>query len=233
MKKNYLIILSLFLFSNSIFSQDVRFGLVGGVNSCGLYGPDKPQIYDKQIGFSGGVFIDSRFAEYMSSQVEINFTRYKFQFSQEIETIIDASFNIKEKNDYIRIPVTLKYKRGHEFAFYYISAGIQAAVLINSDRDVTASSRGLEIDSKSYYNYKQNWYDYGLIAGAGFQFKPVTIGVTYYYSMRNLYTKDDAWEMRYKTLSLNMSWQFNYVNKQAYERKTGWKGLKHKIKNIF
>ncbi len=233
MKKFYFIILSLFLFTYQSFGQDVRFGLVGGIHTCGLYGPDKPKTYDKQLGFSSGIFIDSRFAEYMSSQVEINFTRYIFHFSQDIDHIVDAQFNIKEKNDYISIPVTLKYKRGHEVAFYYLSAGMQVGVLINSNRDVTATSRDLEIDSKTYYNYKHNWYDYGLNAGAGFQFKPITIGLRYYYSMRNLYTKDDAWEMRYNVLSLNMSWQFNYINKQPYGRKTGWKGFKHKIKNLF
>lgn len=233
MKKFCFITLLLFLFMSSMFSQNVRFGIIGGGNLLALSGPEKPVVYEKQYGFSGGAFIDTRVSEYMSSQVEVNFTRYNFKFSQEIDNIDDAYFNIQEKNDYITVPVALKYKRGYEVVFYYLSAGVQGAVLINHKRDVYASSRDLEIDSKTYYNYKHNWYDYGINFSAGFQFKPVTIGITYYYSMRNLYTNKDAWEMRYKALSLNMSWQFNYRERYPYGRKSGWKGFKYKIKNLF
>jgi len=233
MKKLYFITSFLFLLLFYGFSQNLRFGVKGAGNLLYLAGPEKPSSYEKQYGFSAGGFIDTRVTEYMSSQVEINFTRYNFQFSQAIDNIQDAYFNINERNDYITVPVALKYKRGYEVAFYYLSAGVQGAILIYHKRDVYASSRDLEIDSKTYYNYKHNWYDYGVNFGAGFQFKPITIGITYYYSMRNLYTNKDAWEMRYKALSLNMSWQFNYRNRYPYGRKTGWKALKYKIKNLF
>lgn len=233
MKKLYLTIYFLFTFSAFVVSQNVRFGVIGSGNILALSGPDKPNSYEKQYGFSGGAFIDTRVTEYMSSQVEINFTRYNFQFSQDIEHIDNAYFNIKEQNDYITIPIKLKYKRGYEVAFYYLSAGVQTSILINNKRDVVAMSRDLEIDATTYYNYKHNWYDYGVNFGAGFQFKPVTIGISYYYSMRNLYTNKDAWEMRYKALSLEMSWQFNYRNRYPYGRKAGWKGFKYKIKNLF
>ena len=233
MKKLYFITSFLFLLEFTGVSQNVRFGVKGAGNLLFLSGPEKPTYYEKQYGFSAGGFIDTRVTEYMSSQLEINFTRYNFQFSQVIDNIEDAYFNVKEKNDYITVPVALKYKRGYEIAFYYLSAGVQTSVLINHKRDVVAKSRDLGIDYKTYYNYKHNWYDYGVNFGVGFQFKPVTIGITYYYSMRNLYTNKDAWEMRYKALSLNMSWQFNYKNRYPYGRKTGWKELKYKLKNLF
>jgi len=233
MKKFYFITYLLFFLLFQGQSQNVRFGVKGGGNLLALSGPNKPQTYEKQYGFSGGAFIDTRVTEYLSSQVELSFTRYNFQFSQAIDNIEDAYFNIKEKNDYITVPLVLKYKRGYEVAFYYLSAGLQGAVQIKQKRDVNATSRDRIIDFKTYYNYKNNWYDYGVNFGAGFQFKTVTIGITYYYSMRNLYTNKDAWEMRYKALSLNMSWQFNYKNRYPYGRKSGWKGFKYKIKNLF
>lgn len=227
-------ILTLLIFTYiSSFSQDVRFGIKGSGNVCGLYGPDEPASYKMQYGFSGGLFIDSRFAEHMSTQVDLNFTRYNFQFSESIEHLEDAYFNIVERNDYISLPVVLKYKRGYEILFWYFSFGGQASVLVKHKRDVKAYSRSLIIDSKSYYNFKPNWYDYGLNLSAGFQFKPITIGVTYYASMRSLYEKMNAREMRYKIFNLNVSYQFNYKNPHPYDRKKGMKGLKYKLKNLF
>ncbi|MCF6366833.1 MAG: PorT family protein [Bacteroidales bacterium] len=234
MKKIYFFILTSIL-SNTFqaYSQDVRFGITAEGNSTGLFGPDKPSQYSKEYAYSVGFFIDTRFAEHMSTQVEANFTRYRFSFSEKIDNIEDGLLNVSEVNNYIRFPVMLKYKRGYEFIFYYFSLGGQASVLINNKREVTATSRDLIIDSKSYYDYKHNWYDYGFKGSIGFQFKPVTMGLSYYASMRNLYIKDDAREMRYDIASLNFSYQFNYRNSHPFDRKKGWKGLKYNIKHLF
>ncbi len=234
MKKVYFLILT-FIFLGLFQSpaQDVRFGITGAGNMCELYGPDKPEQYTTDPGFSGGFFIDSRFAEHMSTQVEANFTRYNFSFSEKILNLEDAYINVSENNSYISVPVMLKYKKGYEFIFYYLSIGGQASVLVNHKREVVATSRDLVIDSQSYYDNKHNWYDYGFKGSLGFQFKPITIGLGYYASMRNLYTRDDAREIRYKVASLDISYQFNYRDAYPYGRKSGWKGLKYKIKHLF
>ncbi len=234
MKKYYFFIfLIVFVSINETLAQDVRFGITAQGNTCGLFGLDKPLQYNKEYGYSAGFFIDSRFAEHMSTQIEANFTHYNFSFSEKIINIEDAYLNVSEQNNYISIPVMLKYKKGYEFIFYYLSVGGQASVLINHERDVVATSRNLVIDSESYYNYKHNWYDYGFKGRVGFQFKPITISIGYYASMRNLYTKDDAREMHYKVASLDISYQFNYKDAYPYGRKSGLKGLKYKIKHLF
>jgi len=234
MKKIYFFILATILISiYTSYSQNIRFGITAEGNSCGLYGQDKPIQFNTEYAYSGGFFIDTRFAEHMSTQVEANYTRYRFSFSEKIDNIEDGYLNVHEINDYISIPVMLKYKRGYEFVFYYFSAGIQTSVLIKNKRTVTATSRNLEIDSKSYYDYKHNWYDYGFKGSIGFQFKPVTLGISYFASMRNLYTRDNAREMRYNIANLNFSYQFNYRNSHPFDRKKGWKGLKYNIKHLF
>ncbi len=222
-----------FIGFNKTLAQNVRYGISAGGNVCNLYGPDGPAQYNNEFGYSGGFFIDSRFAEHMSTQIEANFTHYSFSFSEKIANIESAYLKVSEQNNYISIPIMLKYKKGYEFIFYYLSLGGQASVLINHNRDVTATSRGLVIDSDSYYNYKHNWYDYGFKGSLGFQFKPITIGLGYYASMRSLYTRDDAREMRYKIASLDFSYQFNYRDAYPYGRKSGWKGLKYKIQHLF
>ena len=45
----------------------------------------------------------------------------------------------------------------------------------------------------------------------------VTLNFSYYYSMRNLYTKEDAWEMRYEIPSLSLSWQINYKKPHPHD----------------
>lgn len=222
MKNFFLIIIIIFLFLSESRSQNIRYGVTGGINQCSLYGPDKPKSYNKKIGFSGGLFTDIRFEKHSSTQINLQFTRYYFHFKSKIENLEDAYFNVKETNDYISLPVVIKYKRGSDITFAYFSGGLQASVLINNQRDVYAKSRGLIIDEKSYYSYEHNWYDYGIVANVGFQFMPVTLNFSYYFSTKNLYTKEDSWEMRYSIPSMSMSWQINYRRPRPYDINTGW-----------
>jgi hypothetical protein len=232
MKKIYFILIFIFSISG-IFSQNVRYGITGSGNICNLYGQDKPISYIKQYGFSGGFFIDARTAEHLSTQTEIVFNRFQFQFSEKLDNSDEVQLNVSECNDYISVPVMLKYKRGYEIAFTYITLGAQVSLLVHHKRDVTATSRDLEIDALSYYNYKNNWYDYGLNGGIGFQFKPLTIGIQTYVSMRTIYKKEEAKMIRFSTVGLNCSWQFNYKNPSPFGRKTGWKGIKYKLNHLF
>lgn len=233
MKKLYFYSIVLLLLSQASISQDTRFGIKGGVNLCDLYGPDKPGNLDKDLGYNGGFYIDSRVGEHLSSIFEIDYTRYIFHFTESIFLVENSILTVKEKNDYISIPAMLRYKKGHEFIFFYINAGGQLAFLINHDRETTLHINNLLVDSDYYYGYKHNWYDYGFIGGVGIQIKPVNIDLRYYFSTRSLYTREDSKEMRYNTLSLEIGFQFNYINAYPFGRKTGLKGLKHKIRHLF
>ena len=217
MKKLFLVIIFLFFVLSEGFSQNIRYGLAGGINQCELLGPNKPTSYNKVLGFSAGLFTDIRFEKHTSTQINLQFSRYYFRFFNKIENLTNAHFNVKETNDYISLPVVIKYKRGTDVTFSYFSAGLQTSVLINSNRSVNATSRNLGIDGKTYYSYKNNWYDYGIVGNIGFQFMPITLNFSYYYSMRNLYTKEGAWEMRYGIPSLSLSWQINYKKPHPHD----------------
>lgn len=234
MKKNCFYLLIIVLSTNlSSYSQDYRYGIKGGINYCGLNGPNVPLTYDKQYGFSGGFYIDSRVAEYMSTQVELNFTRYKFNFTEPIHLLENSILKIEEKNSFLTVPVLLKYKRGYEFIFLYVNAGLQLSILLDNNRTSSLTLNNLLVDSDYYYDYKHNWYDYGLVGGAGVQIKALNIDIRYYFSTRNMYTSEDAREMRYNIISLDMAYQFNYKDTYFYGRKTGMKGLMYKIKHLF
>lgn len=221
------------MFDQTSISQNIRFGIKGGANLCGLYGPDKPINLDKDFGYQGGFYIDTRTGEYLSAIFELDFTRYKFHFTSAIPQVENSIQTVKEKNDYISIPAMLRYKRGHEFMFFYVNAGAQLAFLINKERETTLHINDLLVDADYYYGYKHNWYDYGIIAGVGIQIKPVNIDLRYYISTRSLYTKEDSKEMRYNILNLEIAYQFNYKNAYTFGRKTGWKGFIYKLQHLF
>ena len=233
MKKLYFYSIVLLLLNQTSISQNTRFGIKGGVNLCGLYGPDKPVNLDKDYGYNGGFYIDSRVGEYLSSIFEIDCKRYNFHFTESIFLVENSILTVKEKNYYINIPAMLRYKKGHEFIFFYLNAGGQLSFLINHNRETTLHINNLLVDSDYYYGYKHNWYDYGFIGGVGIQFKPVNIDLRYYFSTRSLYTRNDSREMKYSALSLDIAYQFNYKDASPFGRKTGWKGFKHKIRHLF
>jgi hypothetical protein len=232
-KKTILFLFCGILFSQLSFSQYVRFGLDGGINLCGLYGPDKPHSFVKDYGYKGGLYIDSRIGEFTSSLFEINFTQYHFHFSEPLYMYENSLLSVKEKNTYISIPAMIRYKRGYEFIFYYLNAGVQISALIGQKRETILYLNNLPVDDDYYYGYKNNPFDFGLVGGVGFQFKPITVELRYYLSTNNIYKRDDTREMRYNILSLEASFQLNYIDKYPFGRKTGWKGFKYKLTHLF
>jgi len=84
-----------------------------------------------------------------------------------------------------------------------------------------------------YYDYKNNWYEYGFVGNAGIQFKAVNLYLRYYISMRNIYKYSDSRDMSFNILSFGASYQINYQELYPYGRKTGWRGLKYKMTHLF
>ncbi len=216
-----------------VSSQNVRVGIAGGMNLCGLYGPDSPNQLIKHYGPIAGFYIDSRISEHMSALFEFNFIQYKFNFNEVLYKYPGSLLSVEEKNSYISIPAMLRYKRGYEFIFGFIDAGIQLSGLLAHKRSTTLFLDGLEVDPDYYYGFQNKFFDFGMTAGAGFQYKPFSMELRYYFSTENIYTRDDTREMRYSTINLIAGWQLNYVNKYPFGRKTGWKGFKYKLTHLF
>jgi hypothetical protein len=233
MKKPILLSVLGFLLFFGSFSQNIRYGLNGGINSCGIYGPDKPATFINDYGFKGGFFIDGRIGEHLSTLFELNFTRYNFHFTESLYAYENSLLSVKEKNDYITLPFMLKYKRGYEFIFYYLNVGVQLSGLINQKRETTLYLDNHLVDPNYYYGFENNPFDMGIISGAGFQIKSVSMEMRYYFSTNNIYKRDDTREIRYNILSLETAWQLNYREKYPFGRKTGWKGFKYKMKHLF
>jgi len=234
MKKFYFYsVIILLAFSIEASGQFVRYGISGGINKCGLFGTDKPTVYNKQFAYFGGLFLDNRIGEYLSTQTEFNFSKYQFNFSEPLYQVENSNLTVEEKDYFISVPVFLKYKRGYEFIFLDIGLGGQVSVLTKSKRILDLKINNYDTDGTYYYDYKNNWYEYGFIGNAGIQIKAVNLFLRYYISMRNIYKSTDSRDMSFNVLSFGMSYQINYRELYPYGRKTGWKGLKYKITHLF
>ncbi len=231
--KKVLFFLIIFLSVLEIKGQYSRFGITGGINQCGLFGAEKPAFYTKQTGWFAGMFTDNRIGEYLSAQTEITVSKYHFHFSEPLQNIENSKLSVDEKDYYVSVPVFLKYKRGYEFIFWYVGLGGKVSVLAKSKKDLKLKVGNYDMDPVYYYNYKNNWYEYGFIGNAGIQFKGVDIFARYYISMRNIYKTNEARDMSFNILSFGASYQINYRELYPYGRKTGWKGFKYKIKHFF
>ncbi len=234
MKKFYFYSFILFFaYTTEASGQFVRYGFSGGINKCGLFGTDKPDAYNKQITYFGGFYLDNRVGEYLSAQSEINFSKYQFIFSESLYQVENSKLTVNEKDYFISVPVFLKYKRGYEFIFWDIGLGGQISLLAKSKRTLDLTINNYDTEASYYYNYKNNWYEYGFIGNAGIQFKAVNLFLRYYISMRNIYKATDSRDMSYNILSFGASYQINYKELYPYGLKTGWKGLKYKITHLF
>ncbi len=234
MKKTlFYFIIFIFLSVPDISAQFTRFGFTGGINKTGLFGIDKPDSFEKQTGYFAGVYLDNRIGEYLSVQSEINVSKHHFNFSEPVIMLDNSTLSVDEKDYFISVPVFLKYKRGYEFIFWDIGLGGQVSVLAETKRELSLKIGNYETDPTYYYNYENNWYEYGFIGNAGIQFKAVNIFIRYYISMRNIYKSTQGRDMSFNILTTGASYQFNYKEMYPYGRKTGWKGLKYKITHLF
>ncbi len=225
--------LFLFLIISPASGQYIRYGITGGINKCGLFGIDKPATFNKQLGYFGGLYIDNKISENLSVQSELNFSQFRFKFSEQVPLIENSNLSIDEKDYFISVPVFLKFKKGYEFIFWHIGLGGKISVLAKSKKDLSLKVGNYDTDPTYYYNYKNNWYEYGFIGNAGIQFKAIDLFVRYYISMRNIYKSSQARNMSYNNIAFGVSWQFNYKESYPYGRKAGWRGLKYKIKHLF
>ncbi len=144
--KKLLLLIAILGLSNSMFGQEVEFGLKTGLNVSNFIGGDADR--NNLLGFHVGGFAEIGLSDKFSLQPEL---LYSTQGS-EIENII------KIKVDYLAIPVMAKYYVSEKFS---IEAGPQMAFLINDKAEFNDSSiPDAETDAASF--------DLGLNVGLGY-----------------------------------------------------------------
>lgn len=161
--------------TNDNASTGASFGIKGGVNFSNLYTED---VDDNNVltSFNVGVFVSMPITSFISIQPEFLYSR------KGAELVYDNAFASgtgKFKLNYLEVPLLLKLNVAKNFNLH---AGPYFAYLI--DAEVTNESGSGSFDfEENMDNDDFNKFDYGLAAGAGFDFGSIGFGVRYNYGL--------------------------------------------------
>jgi hypothetical protein len=159
------------LIINSNYAQKTRVGFNGGLTYSSFRGNPQIESFDSGFDFLAGISFEYQLKERLSLIANINYDRKSA--SQELYTEIiqnpdDPGFygdiKIKFKNQFISLPILLRYKFGAENSFYVIGGPFMSYILkseLTNDYDTTSSDET--------NNYKK--IDFGLVIGFGKIFK--------------------------------------------------------------
>lgn len=161
--------------NDSSTTSGASFGIKGGVNFSNLYTED---VDDNNMltSFNVGVFVSMPLTNFLSIQPEFLYSR------KGAELVYDNAFASgtgKFKLNYIEAPILLKINLTENLN---VHAGPYFAYLI--DAEVTNESESGSFDfEENIDNDDFNKFDYGLSAGAGFDFDSIGFGVRYNYGL--------------------------------------------------
>ena len=172
MKKTvYALLVSIFFISNNFAQSKLKLGVNGGLTYSSFRG--NPQIETLEAGFEFlvGVSFEYQLKERLSLVSNINYDRKTATdnpYIQIIENPEDPSFygkvKIKFRNQYLSLPILLKYKFGTNNSFF-INGGPFLSYLLKSE----LTNNYDDTSSDQTDNFKT--LDYGLTFGFGKTFK--------------------------------------------------------------
>jgi hypothetical protein len=172
MKKLVFTLLLAFFYINSNFAQSkLKIGIIGGLTYSSFRGNSQIETLDAGLDFIAGFSFEYQFKERLSLVANINYDRKTATDNPYVEIIENpedpgfyGNIKIKFKNQFISLPILLKYKFGTNNSFY-VNGGLFMSYMIKSelsnDYDNTSSD---ETD-----NYKS--IDFGIVFGLGKSFK--------------------------------------------------------------
>jgi long-subunit fatty acid transport protein len=172
MEKLVFTLLLAFFYINSNFAQSkLKIGIIGGLTYSSFRGNSQIETLDAGLDFLAGFSFEYQFKERLSLVANINYDRKTATdkpYLEIIENPEDPGFygniKIKFKNQFISLPILLKYKFGTNNSFY-VNGGLFMSYMLKSelsnDYDNTSSD---ETD-----NYKS--MDFGITFGLGKSFK--------------------------------------------------------------
>ncbi len=178
MKKLLLITLSVLLSSTSIFAQELKIGIKGGLNYSNVSGDVAGLLNfngESTLGFHVGALASIGISDQFAIQPELIYNQLGTEQSiPGVNTtgIINLS--------YLSLPVLAKYYVADGFS---IMAGPQLSYLIDSDLSVAAGNNDINTEFINIYND----VDLGINVGASYEFPfGMIIGANYYHGLTNV-----------------------------------------------
>jgi hypothetical protein len=191
MKRVIMLFVASVFFSTIIFSQQVRFGISGGMAiSRGSYEPSEGLDRRVFAGFDGGALLEIGGHSKLMIQPEANFSIIGVEIN-------DGEKEATTKLRYITTPVLVKLNVSTKINLF---AGPQLGFLLSAKRDSSFTNEIIDLDGK----FKKN--DFGLVGGIEYKFgKHIFLGARYYYGLHQIAESWNNFEMKNRYISFRLA----------------------------
>lgn len=177
-------------------SQEVGFGLKGGLNLATLNFDDPEASYDSRTGYHGGIFLRGKF-DRIGIQPEILLYTYKGEIENSLFGTAQESFS------YVTIPVMLKF---YPVAGLNLQAGPQMSFLIDGERQYNnvLFGSGSE-DIKDHYKAS----DLSISVGGGYDFGfGLTFDARYNVGVKDINNAANGEPVKSRAIMISLGWNF-------------------------
>lgn len=183
--------------SHVVKSQEVAFGLKGGVNLGTLDLGNPESSYDSKMGYHGGLFFRGKFNK-MAIQPEV------LIYTQEGEIFNSVVGSAKESFTYLAVPIMFKFYPSNHLGLN-IQMGPQFAFLLDGERVTESRLLTLKEDIKDYYESS----DIAISTGAGYDFAfGLNIDVRYNIGVKDINNEADGDETKSRVFMISLGWNF-------------------------
>lgn len=223
--RNYLLLL-LLAGSATFAQQKPKFGVNLGSTLSNIRASDSDSYPDfffedtkYDINFLIGISIEVPLSEKFSLVGNVNYERKTFKKSRKLDSPTlpiegDPNFNpdrtadIKQRLEYITIPLNLKYYVGNQKRFF-VNAGPYAGFFLDSNLKIEGNT------IKDNGNSLFSTMDFGINLGVGTNFKineksSLNLEIRHNYGLTDITSKEhDFIKLRTNSFNLIANWQFN------------------------
>jgi hypothetical protein len=183
------------LLSSSAWSQEVAFGIKGGLNLASLNVNDAEATYNSRTGLHAGIFARSKFNK-VAIQPEL------LLFTQATDVKSTLLGNYKDNFTYLSIPLMLKF---YPVLGLNLQAGPQFGFLLDGERNYSGALGQGSKDIKDYYNNS----DVSVSVGTGWDFKfGLSADVRYNIGVKDINNAVDGQETKSKVFLVSLGWNF-------------------------
>ena len=179
------------LLGDKLNSDGIEFGLEGGLNWSHISNMETDRYLPN---FNLGFYFDIRMKDQWNLYTGVlvksglgtdHLSEEDLQFLE--AEIYDDPGDYSQKMNCFLVPVLVKYKfRNH----MYCEAGPQFGLIYQSWVEFNSDTEEKDIRIREYNNDMTNWFEAGLMAGAGYTLLKGTgmsLGVKYYYGLTTIY----------------------------------------------
>lgn len=177
------------------FSQEVGFGIKGGINLSNLNVEDADATYDSRTGFHAGVFLRGKFDK-VAIQPEV------LLFTQNSEIRSSIFGTAQDRFTYLSIPVMLKF---YPVGGLNLQLGPQFGFLIDGERKYDTVFGSGSSDITDYYKES----DVSVSLGAGYDFGfGLGLDARYNLGVKDINNAANGEAVKSRVFLISLGWNF-------------------------